>query len=117
MGRGSFSNRGGGSGGGAVEIKDIENTALKTMMQDITMRMMGVGRYSNAMSVRDGKTLDKNTGVGDEFSHGPVTYRKATDGTWFEVGNNHTGIESDGMARIIAGLTNMPGTWKYKKKR
>ena len=114
MGRGS-SKAGGGSGGG-VAIKDIENQALKTVMQDITRRIMTNGRYTHAQSIKDGKIIDNNTNPGDVFKHNDVSYRKQANGLWTD-GSMNTDIEPDGMARIIAGLTQFNGTWRYKKAR
>ena len=125
MGRGSSKASGGKSSG--VAIKDIENTALKTMMQDIAKRIGTGGTYTYSMSQRDGKVIEKNTSEGDAFvltdTKGNVktTYKKKADGTWFNTtvtgmwqDNN---IEPDGMARIIAGLGGLNDRmWKYKKK-
>ena len=113
MGRGR-SKLGGGAAG--VEIKDIGNAALKSTLQNITGDILMGKSYTYARSQKDGKIIDKNTNVGDVFSHGSVSYKKNGANQWSQVGDADNVFGSDGMARILAGLTSLPGTWTYKKK-
>ena len=102
--------------GGGVEIKDIENSKLKTTLQDIVGDIMKGKTYSYSRSQKDGKIIEKNTDIGDTFTHGESSYTKIGANQWKNVVTDNEPSESDGMARILAGLSQLPGTWKYKKK-
>ncbi len=98
-----------------VEVKDIQNATLKTTMQD-AIRDISMGKtYTYARSQRDGKVIDKNTSTGDIFTFDTASYTKIGANQWMEVGNPGHTFESDGMARIIAGLSGLQGKWHYKK--
>lgn len=122
MGRGSSKAGGGGSGtksaagGGGVAIKDIENATLKTTLQAMERDFMSGKTYTYARSQRDGQTIDQNTNVGDVFSIGGVSYKKIGQNQWTQPGYADRNFESDGMARVISGLSGM-GNWTYQPSK
>ena len=94
-----------------AKIKQVQSDLTKVEVNQtinrIALDSLNKKKYTYRQSERDGKAIDKNTDIGDVITRGGKSkfdsFTKKGNNNWVDAeGESH---ETDGMARVISGLT------------